>query len=182
MTKKSVYDVTGGYSCEYPAASDFYQWLKIARIFDIGFVKDATVFYFEGTHSETYRFIVSSPIGYLDRLKIILQTILDVKEEYKTFLPEINQHLYVLVFKYLIASFLWIDSDKVFHSSFFIGLAHFSMSLIKPRSFFEYLKKCGIYFIILIVHVLIIIPPVKNFFKRIIQPIARKSVYMGGQW
>lgn len=180
MTRRSVYDVVGGYSYEYPIAADFYQWLKIARKFAIGYVRDATVFYCEGTHSESYRYFISNPFGYMDRLKIILQTIQDVKEDYNRFLPEINHQLFILTCKYLIVSFIWKDSDRKFPPSFFIGLAHSSRSLIKPGSVREHLIKWGIFFIILVVHGLIIIPPVRNGMKRIIVPLTGKNLYMGG--
>jgi glycosyltransferase involved in cell wall biosynthesis len=182
MTRKSVYNIVGGYSREYPIAADYYQWLKIARIFDIGFVKNATVFYCEGVHSESYRFFISSPLGYLDRVKIILQTISDIKDDYYKFLPEINHQLYVLTFKYLITAFIWRDTNKIYPPSIFIGLAHFSRSLIKPQSILEHVSKILINLLIIAANVLIIIPPLRMVIKRIILPFTKKNLYMKENW
>jgi glycosyltransferase involved in cell wall biosynthesis len=178
MTRKEVYTALGGFSYEFPIAADYYQWLKIARAFDIGFVKDATLYYNEGIHSESYRFFINNPTGYLDRVKIVMKTITDLKDEYRKFLPELNHQLYVLTFKFLMISVIWKDVNNIYHPSYFLGLAHFSRTLIKPKTIFEHIKKILIYFLIIIINILIYIYPIKNLIKKIIFPFTRKTIYM----
>jgi glycosyltransferase involved in cell wall biosynthesis len=180
MTRRSVYEAVGGYSYEFPIAADYYQWLKISRRFDIGFVKDAIVYYNEGIHSESYRFFISNPTGYLDRVKIVLQTITDVKDEYQKFLPDINHQLYILTFKFLMISCIWSDKKKIYHPSYFIGLANFSKSIIRPRSISGHGKKFVTTLVIMGVHVLIFLPPLQYLAKRFILPYSRKTIYYSG--
>jgi len=90
MMNRKVYDSVGLYSCEYPYAGDLYQWIRISRHFDFAFVAGSTIFYREGEHSESFRLLIKTPLGYIDTPKIFMHLIDELGDEAAAYRRELN--------------------------------------------------------------------------------------------
>lgn len=141
MVRRELYERMGKYSLEFPYSSDYYQWLKIARECDIAYLRDATVYYRQGEHSESYRLLFSSPSGYLDTLKIYAQILRDLGDEYPAFATDLNCALRRFIGDCFFAGFTRADGMKCFHPSFFTGIALSAWALIFPQSIGEVARK-----------------------------------------
>jgi glycosyltransferase involved in cell wall biosynthesis len=149
MVRREVYEMVGEYSREYPYSADYYQWLKITRAFDIAYVRDAVVYYRQGEHSESYRLLFSSPLGYVDTLKIYTQIRKDLGDSFRDFSDEFNSAMHRFIRDCLFAGFTRTDTMKDFSPSFFSGLALGSWSLITPNSIGDTASKLGSLLLIL---------------------------------
>ncbi|MDG6249887.1 glycosyltransferase family 2 protein [Methanocalculus sp.] len=134
MTRKEVYQQAGKYSLEFPYSSDYYQWLKISRILDIAYVKDTRVHYRQGEHSESHRLLFTNPSGYLDTLKIFVQIIRDLGDEYPLYTSDLNCALRRYIGDCFYAGFTRVDGMRGFHPSLFSGLAILAWTLTRPQS------------------------------------------------
>jgi glycosyltransferase involved in cell wall biosynthesis len=141
MILRDIYRETGPFSQEYPYSSDFYQWLRIARSHDIGFVSGVCVFYQEGEHSETFRFLFSSPQGYLDMLRMFVQLQLDLGKEFDLYAVEFLAAQRRFIHDCLFAGFTRGDTMHGFSPSIFTALSLACWTLEKPRSVSQWFSK-----------------------------------------
>jgi glycosyltransferase involved in cell wall biosynthesis len=170
MTRRNIYEKIGKYSLEYPFASDFYQWLKVLKVFDIGYVSNATVFYRQGwNQSETYKLKISNPLGYLDELKIFTQIISDLNEDYWRFAREINCSLYTYINECFIKIFEREANIKLFSPTMFLGYAVASWALITTSSMGESIRKGRVMLLILFVGSILVFPPIHKLAKKILE-------------
>jgi len=141
MVLHDIYREVGPFCLEYPYASDFYQWLRIARSHDIGFVSGVYVFYREGEHSETFRFLFSSPQGYLDMLRIFVKLQIDLGKEFDQYIADLLAAQRRFIHDCLFAGFTRADSMPGFSPLVFIGLSLACWSLEKPVSVLQWFSK-----------------------------------------
>jgi glycosyltransferase involved in cell wall biosynthesis len=134
MVLRDMYQEVGLFSLEYPYSSDFYQWLRIARCHDIGYVSGVCVFYRMGEHSETYRFLYSSPRGYLDMLRMFIQLQLDLGKEFDQYAVEFLSAQRRFIYDCLFAGFMRGDTMPGFSPLVFIGFSLGCWTLEKPVS------------------------------------------------
>ena len=134
MIRRDIYQEVGPFSLKYPYSSDFYQWLKIARSHDIGFVSGACVFYRQGEHSETFRYLFSSPHGYLDMLRIFIQIKIDLGKELDLYAVEFLAAQRRFIHDCLFAGFTRGDTMPGFSPLVFTGLSIACWTLEKPVS------------------------------------------------
>lgn len=140
MTRRELYDNVGFYSLEFPYSGDYYQWLKVSRKLGVAFIKDATVHYRLGEHSESYRLLFASPLGYVDTLKIYIQIIQDLGDERVHYTPELNKAMKRFIGDCMYAGFTRTGIMPGVRSSLFSGLALGMWSYITPQSMMESLK------------------------------------------
>lgn len=165
MTRKEVYQQIEKYSLEFPYSSDYYQWLKISRILDIAYIKDATVHYRQGEHSESHRLLFTNPSGYLDTLKIFVQIIRDLGDEYQLYAKDLNVALRRYIGDCFYAGFTRGDGMRGFHPSLFSGLALTAWGLIRPKSITETLAKAGWRLFIFIGEIILLTPVFRKIIK-----------------
>jgi glycosyltransferase involved in cell wall biosynthesis len=134
MVRRDVYRDVGSFSLEYPYSSDFLQWLRIAKRYDVGFVSGACVFYRQGEHSETFRLLFSSPQGYLDMLKIFVQIRLEMGKEIDLFAADLLAAQRRYIHDSLYAGFTRGDSMPGFSPFVFTGFCLACWTLEKPVS------------------------------------------------
>ena len=143
MIRREVYRDVGLYSPEYPYSSDYYQYLKIARAHDIGFVSGTRVCYRQGEHSESFRFLFSSPQGYMDMIRIFLQIQIDLGSERDNYAVELQMAQRRFIHDCLFAGFTRADAMQDFSPWIFSGLAVTCWTMEKPVSFSGWLRKIG---------------------------------------
>ncbi|MCQ1538468.1 glycosyltransferase [Methanocalculus taiwanensis] len=143
MTRKELYQQIGKYSLEFPYSSDYYQWLRISRVLDIAYIKDTRVHYRQGEHSESHRLLFTNPSGYLDTLKIFVQIIRDLGDDYPVYTSDLNCALRRYIGDCFYAGFTRGDGMKGIHPLLFTGLALTAWGLIRPKSLSEILGKVG---------------------------------------
>jgi glycosyltransferase involved in cell wall biosynthesis len=148
MMRKSVYSCIGNYSLEYPYAGDLNQWLKISRVFDIAYVKEAIIHYCEGEHSETHRLYYTNPIGFIEILKIYLDNISNGESDTLSTNGHYNNALKNFIRKCLIAGIMWDETQTRFHPGILSGLALSSWSMIKARNVIEQTHHLFLLFVI----------------------------------
>jgi glycosyltransferase involved in cell wall biosynthesis len=141
MVLRDIYQEVGPFSLEYPYSSDFYQWLIIARNHDIGFVSGACVFYRQGVHSETFRFLFSSPQGYLDMMRIFIQIKIDLGKELDLYAMEFLAAQRRFIHDCLFAGFTRGDTMPGFSPLVFNGLSLACWTLEKPVSVPQWFDK-----------------------------------------
>lgn len=141
MVRRDIYEEVGPFSLEYPYLSDFYQWLRIARGHNIGFVSGVCVFYREGEHSETFRFLFSSPQGYLDMLRMFIQIKIDLGKELDLYAVEFLAAQRRFIHDCLFAGFTRGDTMPGFSPSVFTGLSLACWTLEKPGSVLQWFGK-----------------------------------------
>ena len=134
MIKRDVYDSIGLFSCEYPYAGDFYQWLRISRIFDFAYIADAILFYRQGIHSESFHLLQKIPLGYLDWIKIYSRIIEEIGDDVASYHYELNlsirRHMDLCI-----NTGIWRSSlMKSYSPLFFIGFALALWTLILPNT------------------------------------------------
>ena len=171
MVKMEVYQQIGGFSLEYPYSGDYYQWLKISRCFDIAYVTKARLYYRQGEHTESFRLLVSNPLGYLDIIKIHIHLINELGDMRIQFGYEINTLLKRFLKQYLVAGFAYGESMKNFSMLLFPGFSYITWTLIKPIDMKEKLEK--LYYLLFIVAIVgfIVIPGGRYLVKRVYRMI-----------
>ena len=141
MVRRDIYREVGLFNLEFPYSSDFYQWLKIGRSHDIGFVSGACIYYREGEHSETFRFLFSSPQGYLDMLRIFIQLQIDLGKELDLYTVELLGAQKRYIQDCLFAGFTRGDTMPDFTPSVFTSLALTCWTLEKPVKVSQWFSK-----------------------------------------
>lgn len=158
MMRREIYDIIGLYSLEYPYSGDFYQWLRISLRFKIASVPNALLFYRTGTHSESFHLLFKTPLGYLDAVKIFVSIVDDLGDNQKFYQRELNLAYRRHMRDCLFAGIARSESMTSYSSMIFIGVALSTLSLIRPLSVFDLIKKCGNFFLICATACAIIIP------------------------
>lgn len=168
MVRKNVYDAVGQYSLEYPYSGDLYQWLKIARRFDMAYVAGATLFYRQGEHSESYRLLFKSPSGYIDSIKIFIRVIDELGAGTAAYRHDLNiairRHLRDCLFAGLVRS----DLMESYSPMVFIGLAFSTWGLIITRSISDRLKKFYEFFLIVAIACIFCIPGGRLVIRKVL--------------
>ena len=141
MIRSDMYREAGLYNLEYPYSSDYYLYLKIARAHDIGFVAAACLYYRQGEHSESYRFLFSSPQGYLDMLRIFMQLRTDLGPDMDEYAREFQAAQRRFIHDCIFAGFTRTDTMQGFSPWVFSGLAITCWTLEKPVSLSLWLAK-----------------------------------------
>ena len=167
IVRRDIYQKVGFFSLEYPYSSDFLQWLRIARNHDIGFVHGACVNYRQGEHSETFRLLFSSPLGYIDMLRIFLQVQSDLGAERNQYAAELLMAQRRFIQDCLYAGFTRGELMPGFSPSIFTGLALTCWMMEKPGSVSGWLGKIRDLSVIIIGGLLMAWSPVRNFVRKI---------------
>jgi glycosyltransferase involved in cell wall biosynthesis len=141
MIRRDVYDVIGLYSLEYPYSGDLYQWLRVARRFDIAYVSGATLYYRQGEHSESFRLLFRSPLGYIDAIKIFIRVMDELGSETSLYRHDLNIALRRHMRDCLFAAMARSDLMMVYSPLIFIGFAFNIWSMIVPESITDHLKR-----------------------------------------
>jgi len=167
IMKREVYDSVGLFSYEFPYAGDYYQWLKIARRFDIAFVADALLFYRQGEHSESTQRLFKNPSGYIDNINIFIRIISELGDDVSDYRRELNAairgHMRLCLFAGIIRSDLMTSYSPLV----FIGFALNTWTLIHCKSFGDKIRKCAEFFAILILGCGLIVPGGRNCLRKI---------------
>jgi len=167
IMKRGVYERHGNYSLEYPYSSDLNQWLKITRVHDIGFVRNAWVYYRQGEHSESYHLLFTNVTGYLDTLKIFSNLIRSLGDDRSSFNTELNIMFRRFALDCLYAGFARIDTMTGFKSSFFTGIALTSWSMMRSSSIRDWVTKWILLIILMFAGGIMGISPLRALFKRL---------------
>ena len=161
MVRKEVYSRVGPFSLDYPYSSDYYQWLKIARAYDIAYVATTKVIYRQGEHSESFRLQFMSMAGYLDTEKIYLQLLGDLGEETSRYTPELNTALYTFIKDSMFAGFTRADRIKIGNVTVIWGVCIGVWSLIPSYSVMSWIKKAISLPLILVIGILMHLSPAR---------------------
>ncbi|MBN2735024.1 MAG: glycosyltransferase [Methanomicrobiaceae archaeon] len=167
MVRRGLYETVGKFSLEYPYSSDYYQWLKVSRSYDIGYISGAWINYRVGEHSESYRLLFSTPLGYIDTLKIYMRLIGELGDELDDYSKEINISLRRFIRDCLFAGFVRSDKMDNFRPGIFFGMAILAWSVFRPRSFHAFLNKVYDLFLILIMGLIMYFSAMRKLFVRI---------------
>jgi len=167
IVKREVYTSVGFFACEFPYAGDYYQWLRIARHFDIAFVAGALIFCRQGEHSESVQLLFKNPSGYIDNINIFIRIIDELGDDAESYRCELNRairgHMRLCIYAGMVRS----ELSTSFSPLIFMGFALNAWTLICCKSFSERIKKCGEFFIILIIGCGLIVPGGRNCLKKI---------------
>ncbi len=155
MVRRGLYEDKdiGKFSLEYPYSGDYYQWLKVTRKYNVGYVSDAWLNYQTSEISESYRLLFKTPMGYFDTLKIYAQLIIDLGEDVWTYVPELNASLKRFIGDLLYAGFTRSESMHNYSPSVFIGTALVACSMIKSSSISTSFVKFFYYTILILMYV-----------------------------
>lgn len=175
IIKREVYEKVGHYSCEYPYAADFDQWLKISRIFDIAYISDATLYYRQGEHSESFRQLFRSASGYLDVPKIFIHLLDDFGTIQNEYTREINIALRRHTRDCLYAGLTRERLQTGYSPSVYFGIAFTTWALLRPNSLESYLQKLVDLFITMGVWGVSLIPGGRYFCKTVL--MRKKKFY-----
>jgi cellulose synthase/poly-beta-1,6-N-acetylglucosamine synthase-like glycosyltransferase len=137
MVGKEVYAGTGPFSLEYPYSSDLYQWLKISRRHAIALVGGTHVSYRQGTHTESYRLLFESPLGYVDTARIFARVVGELGSDRASFTLELNLAITRFVKDCLYAMCTRRKQMQGASPSLLAGVARSGWALITPLSFRE---------------------------------------------
>ncbi|UUX91668.1 glycosyltransferase family 2 protein [Methanoplanus endosymbiosus] len=148
MVRRGLYEEIGKFSLEYPYSSDYYQWLRVSRVFDIGYISDAWVNYRIGKHSESYRLLFSTPLGYMDTLEIYTRLVGELGSEVVDYSSELNLSLRRFIGDCIFAGFIRSDNMDNYQSGIFVGIAQTAWSLIVAYSLKSWVIK--IYYLLFI--------------------------------
>lgn len=165
MVRRGVYESpeVGRFSLEYPFSGDLYQWLKLTKHYDVAYLSDVWMNAICGEYSESYRLLFSTPIGYMDTLKIHtnLRYYLDSKQEY---VQEINRSLIRYIRDCYYATFARSGKNS-FSQGILCGLAFSACALLQVNSVSSVIKKMIYTFLTFCVAVLCHIPGLRGMIK-----------------
>lgn len=167
IIRRDVYRDVGLYSLEYPYSSDYYQYLKIARTHDIGFVRGACVYYRQGEHSESFQYLFISPQGYLDMVRIFVQLRTDLGNGYPVYACEFQTAQRRFIHDCLFAGFTRADTMPGFSPGIFFGIAMMCWTIEMPFTFSNHLSKFLDFVIILLGGMLMVWSPTRWLVKRL---------------
>lgn len=173
MVRRGLYEDTnvGKFSLEYPYSGDYYQWLKVTRHYDVGYVSDAWLNYQTSEISESYRLLFKTPMGYFDTLKIYAQLISDFGDEIADYIPELNSALRRFIGDLLYAGFTRSEVMTYFSPSVFIGTALSACSMINSNSIRASFVKTSYYLILILMYI-----PIRfALFRRIIGSVISRG-------
>ena len=165
MMKRDVYNSVGQYSCEYPYAGDFYQWLKISRNFDFAFVANAILFYRQGEHTESFKLLQKTPLGYLDWIKISFRIIEELGDDVASYQNELNLFFRGQMNVLMDNAIGQSDKEKSFSPLIFIGFAFNLWILIRPDSIVGRIKKFHDFLNLLVIAFFLILPKGKSILR-----------------
>jgi glycosyltransferase involved in cell wall biosynthesis len=168
IVRKDVYNSVGLYSLEYPYSGDFYQWLRIAKRFDIAYVAGATLFYRQGKHSESFQLLFKSPLGYIDLIKIFIKVIDELGIDAIFYRNELNIAIRRHMRDCLFAGIVRSDLMGSYSPLIFIGFAFNTWGLIVTKSISDRLKKCFDFFTIIAIACIFCIPGGRSGARKIL--------------
>lgn len=169
MVRRGLYEQTGNFSLEYPYSADYYQWLKVAKEFSIAYISDAWVYYRRGEHSESYRLLFRSPLGYFDTLKIYARLLEELEGRTEEFAGEINIALRRFIRDCIYAGFTRSDMMQNFRPSVFVGIASSAWSLQMRGSWKEGFLKAIYLFLIMASGILLPFSGTRNAVRKLLE-------------
>ncbi len=165
IVRRCVYESqdVGKFSLEYPYSGDLYQWLKLTKYYDVAYLSEVWMNDICGDYSESYRLLFSSPVGYMDTLKIHtnLKFYLDYKHE---FAQEINQSLIRYIKDCYYAIFARAGKNS-FSPGILCGLAFSACALLQVNTGSSLIQKIIYALITFCVAILCHIPGLRNIIK-----------------
>jgi len=167
MVRRDIYADVGLFSMEYPYSSDYYQWLKIARNHDIGFVSKACLFYRQGKHSETFRCLFTTPHGYMDMLRLFIQIRLDLGDDYNLFAQDFLSAQHRFIYDCIFAGFTRGDTMPGFSPSLFTGFSLACWTMERPLTISQMLRKLWDLAVILTAGLLMAWSPLRRLIRRL---------------
>jgi hypothetical protein len=175
MVRKEVYSEVGNYPLEYPYSSDYWMWLQISRKYSIAFIKNVSVNYHQGEHSESYRFLFQSPAGYLDILRIYIRLISEHGEMRSDFSDNLNVALHRYIGDCIFAGFTRSEKMVTFSPMVIGSLALDAWALVYPRTIGSWLQHWMFLPVLLGAWCLMGVPGVRNLIKMCI--FKESSIY-----
>ena len=158
MVRKEVYSEIGPFSTDYPYSADLYEWLRLGRVHAIARVGGTFVSYRQGTHTESYRLLFESPLGYVDTARILSRVTAELGDERDRFTPDLNVAAARFVNDCLYAMCTRRKQMQGFRPSFLAGIAKSGWELIRPVSPREFAGKAGLRLAILVSPLLCSLP------------------------
>jgi len=175
MVRRSVYDAVGTYPLEYSYSSDYWMWLTISRNYSIAFIKEPYISYHQGEHSESFRFLFASPLGYLDLLRIYIRLVHELADERKKFGSELNAALNRYMKDCMFAGIVRSENLKYFSPLVVGALALNAWSLIIPQRFTDHVRHWLMLPVIFAVLIVMSVPLFRKILKKSI--FRNKSLY-----
>jgi glycosyltransferase involved in cell wall biosynthesis len=158
MVRREVYSDVGTFSLEYPYSSDTYQWLRISLRRAMALVGGTYILYRQGAHTESYRLLFESPVGYVDTVRIYARIICELGSERAIFTPDLNIAITRFVKDCLYAMCTRRRQMQGYRPSFLAGVAHSGWDLIRPLTFTEGIRNAWLLLAILVAPVLCVVP------------------------
>jgi len=172
MARRELYEAVGRYPVDLPYSADYALWLKAARRFPLGYVRDAVLHYRQGEHSESFRLLFSSPDGYFDMIRIYLSAQKDLGKRAASFNNELNLALWRSAKDCLYAAATRGGNSSGrpgISPSMFIGCAISTWSMIRPISLPSIIKKYSQIVCIVVFSVLVVIPGIRSALRMLIR-------------
>lgn len=166
MVRRGVYESTdvGKFSLEYPFSGDLYQWLKVTKHYDVAYLSDVWITGLMGEHSETYKHIIATPLGYLDTLKIYTKLRYNSGIDVCKYNSEINSVLYRYIRECLHGGIVYSNGNS-FKPAMLIGSALSAWSMVNANSCKIYLTKLKYLLMIAGVFFMMATPILRKFCK-----------------
>jgi hypothetical protein len=149
MVRREEFAEIGPFSTDYPYSSDLYQWLKLARRHAIARVAGTYVCYRQGTHTESYRLLFESPLGYVDTVRIYTRIIGELGSDRDSFTPDLNTAITRFIVDCLYALCTRREQMQGFSPTFLAGVARSGWDLLRPLSPPDRLRKAALLLAIL---------------------------------
>ena len=144
VARRDVFQGYGGFSLEYPYASDLALWLKISRAHAVAFLHGSRIRYRQGPHSESHRLLFDSVRGYLDMMRIYLAVGEDLGDERDRFRAEMNTALERFAGDCLYAAWTRGEGMRRVPPSFLPSLGRAALSMAEGGSLASRFRRLGL--------------------------------------
>ena len=163
ICRKVVFDTVGTFSLDFPYAGDYYQWLRISKVYDIAYISDTYINYSIGEHSETHKLTAKSMQGYEEVLEIFIRITSECSEELQEFRTDLNQAFFTYIKNLQYARILKFIRKEPFDQKKNHQLQRIALSKIKPYNISEKIRFYTCYVSIF----LPVIPLIRLLFRSI---------------
>ena len=155
MVRNGLHERYGNFPLNYKYSGDYYQWLKISKNYDIGYICDTYLYYVSGTHSETYRLKTCNIQGYQDSLNIVSNIKNTLGSEINDYSMEINLALYRLINECISSFFHQLGVKKLINPIDLLDVAFKGWSKLLYINWKESFKKIKYLIIILFSYIIV---------------------------
>jgi glycosyltransferase involved in cell wall biosynthesis len=174
ILRSIIIETVGPFVFEFPYAADYYQWLKISRNHDIGYVSSTYYNRRTGQHTASYELNIANLIGWFDVIQILIKMFEKLSNEERIkYRGALNKALERETKDKLKSSIALLDRDINCSPYFLIGLAFCSLSYIQPDTIKTKFIKFKYLFILSVFIIILILPGMryavkfyKKFFRR----------------